>query len=89
MKLPLLRGPLWDYKGNMSEASNPVERKKRGRPRGSAYADPIPMRFKKELLERVDAWRAEQPDTPPRSVAIRRLVEAALERGAEHSGTFV
>lgn len=65
----------------MSETSIPVVRKKRGRPPGSAFADPIPVRLTAEQVAKVDAWRAAQPDTPARSVAIRRLVEAALERG--------
>jgi uncharacterized protein len=36
------------------------------------------MRVDKELLARVDAWRAEEEDLPSRAQAMRRLVEVAL-----------
>ena len=36
------------------------------------------MRLDPQTMERVDAWRAEQPDLPSRSEAMRRLVTAGL-----------
>ncbi|MGD9979714.1 MAG: YfbU family protein [Hyphomonadaceae bacterium] len=36
------------------------------------------MRLDEELLERVDAWRAEQPDLPSRSESARRLIDYGL-----------
>ena len=40
------------------------------------------MRVPQDLLQRVDAWRREQPDLPPRAEAIRRLLHAALAPGS-------
>jgi hypothetical protein len=37
------------------------------------------MRVRKSFLDRIDAWRREQDDIPPRAEAIRRLVEKGLE----------
>ncbi|WP_349367954.1 ribbon-helix-helix protein, CopG family [Salinarimonas sp.] len=62
----------------MAEKSIPVEGKKRGRPPGSAYADPIPVRLTAEQVAEIDAWRAGQDGAPSRSEAIRRLVAQAL-----------
>jgi uncharacterized protein YfbU (UPF0304 family) len=39
------------------------------------------MRLDPAILERVDAWRAEQEDVPSRAEAVRRLVEASLSTG--------
>jgi hypothetical protein len=36
------------------------------------------MRFDPEMLTRIDRWRRDQPDLPPRAESIRRLVEQAL-----------
>jgi uncharacterized protein len=36
------------------------------------------MRYPAELLAKIDEWRRQQPDLPPRAEAIRRLVEAGL-----------
>jgi hypothetical protein len=33
----------------------------------------------RELAQRVDAWSSEQPDSPSRPEAIRRLVEKGLK----------
>ncbi|GGK23871.1 ribbon-helix-helix protein, CopG family [Salinarimonas ramus] len=62
----------------MADKSIPVEGKKRGRPPGSAYADPIPVRLTPEQIAEIDAWRARQAGEPSRSEAIRRLVGLAL-----------
>ena len=40
------------------------------------------MRLDEEILERVDRWRADQPDLPSRAEAMRRL----LETGLGHAG---
>jgi hypothetical protein len=37
------------------------------------------MRVRKSFLDKVDAWRREQQDLPPRAEAIRRLVDKGLE----------
>ena len=60
--------------------SIPVDGKKRGRPAGSLFADPQPVRLTAEQLARVDAWRASQNDAPSRSEAIRRLIDTGLGR---------
>jgi hypothetical protein len=39
----------------------------------------LELRVDAEFLARVDEWRRNQPDLPPRAAAIRRLVEKALE----------
>jgi len=36
------------------------------------------VRIAPDLLEKVDAWRREQPDLPSRPEAIRRLTAAKL-----------
>jgi hypothetical protein len=42
------------------------------------------MRLDPAAVERIDAWRREQPDLPSRTEAIRRLVELGL--GAKREG---
>jgi hypothetical protein len=37
------------------------------------------MRVRASFLAKIDAWRREQEDLPPRAEAIRRLVEKGLE----------
>jgi uncharacterized protein len=41
------------------------------------------MRLNQSVLEKVDEWRTRQSDLPSRSEAVRRLVEAAIERARE------
>ena len=41
-------------------------------------AERFEMRIDSELLERLDAWRAGEEDSPSRSEAVRRLLEAGL-----------
>jgi hypothetical protein len=43
------------------------------------------MRFNPEMLSRIDQWRRDQPDIPPRAESIRRLLEQALA-GAKPKG---
>src|ERR1700757_2111975 len=38
------------------------------------------LRLDSEALERIDEWRADRPDLPSRSEAMRRLVEIGLGR---------
>jgi len=38
----------------------------------------LEMRVSSDFLQKIDAWRREQPDLPPRAEAIRRLVEMGL-----------
>jgi hypothetical protein len=57
--------------------SNPVVRKKRGRP--ATGVDPVTaIRLSPELRAQIDAWSARQEDKPPRSIAIRRMIEIVL-----------
>jgi hypothetical protein len=55
--------------------------KKRGRP--ATGKDPmIGFRSAPEFTARIDAWAAAQPDAPPRSEAIRLLIEIGLAGGS-------
>lgn len=49
-----------------------------------AMAEPQSTRFEmrapNEWLRKVDEWRRQQPDIPPRAEAIRRLVERGLSQ---------
>jgi metal-responsive CopG/Arc/MetJ family transcriptional regulator len=54
-----------------------------GRPKVTgpdAPAQQLGIRFSKGLLARLDKWRKAQADQPPRSEAVRLLVETALEK---------
>jgi hypothetical protein len=43
---------------------------------------PINTRVDKPLLERIEAWRGQcRPIVPPRSEALRMLIEKALDSG--------
>jgi hypothetical protein len=50
----------------------------RGRPAGRIQDTQLQMRASAEFLKRIDDWRDQQPDNPPRSEGIRRLIEAGL-----------
>lgn len=50
--------------------------KKMGRPRKAPTAV---VRLPLDTIESAESWASEQPDTPPRAEAIRRLVEKALD----------
>jgi hypothetical protein len=53
--------------------------KKRGRP--ATGRDPVTaIRLSPEMREEIDAWAAKQEDRPPRSEAIRRMIELALKK---------
>jgi hypothetical protein len=52
-------------------------KKKRGPP-PTGKGTQIGMRWHEPLLKAIDAWAAAQEDKPPRSEAIRRLVERQL-----------
>ncbi|WP_331291557.1 MULTISPECIES: hypothetical protein [Methylobacterium] len=77
MQLPL--GPHFYYTSRILIMSTPVEQKVKGRPPGSAFAAPFPMRFTVTQMEAVDEWRRNQPDLPSRTEAIRRLIDEALK----------
>lgn len=47
-----------------------------GRPR--VDSEQVTVRLERGLITKLDAWRADQPDTPGRPEAIRRLVDRAL-----------
>jgi len=47
------------------------------------------MRVESELLERLDAWRASEDDTPSRAEAVRRLMEMGLESESKYRPTHL
>jgi len=55
-------------------ASIAVERKKKGRPAGSSFADPMPMRLTTDQVAAIDEWRRGQDDPPTRTEAIRYIL---------------
>jgi hypothetical protein len=60
--------------------SFPVVRKKRGRPKKAAGLDPVTaIRLSDEFRAEIKAWAAEQEDTPPLTIAIRRLARIGLD----------
>jgi hypothetical protein len=52
---------------------------KPGRKPGRIQDTQLQMRASVELIELIDTWREQQPDQPPRSVAIRRLIERGIK----------
>jgi len=54
--------------------STAVEQKSKGRPPGSAFAAPFPMRFTAEQMAAIDAWRRTQDDPPSRTEAVRFIL---------------
>lgn len=67
---------LWYYL-NMKKSIGVVP-KKRGRP--ATGRDPVTaIRLSPEMRAAIDAWAAKQEDRPPRSEAIRRMIEQALD----------
>jgi hypothetical protein len=46
---------------------------------------PINTRVDKVLLDRIDDWRRAQPDIPPRSEAMRALIERGLSDDPDKS----
>jgi hypothetical protein len=43
------------------------------------------MRASEEFLRKIDDWRRQQADLPPRAEAIRRLIELGLETSKKQS----
>ena len=60
-----------------------VDEKRGGRPPGSNFGIPQPVRLTHEQLARVDAWRASQSDAPSRSEALRQLINLGLGRSGD------
>jgi hypothetical protein len=61
----------------MKKSIGVLHKKKRGRP--ATGRDPVTaIRLSPEFRASIDAWAARQEDNPPRSEAIRRLVERGL-----------
>lgn len=46
------------------------------------------MRLDEDTLARIDRWRSEQRDVPPRAEAMRRLVDVGLSRSSPEVITF-
>src|SRR3981081_289723 len=55
-----------------------AHKKSRGRP-ATGHDPSVSTRFPADVMARIVAWAAKQKDGPPRSEAIRRLVEIALK----------
>jgi hypothetical protein len=56
-----------------------VLQKKRGRGRPATGQDPtMSIRLSDKIKAEIDEWASRQDDKPPRSIAIRHLVEIAL-----------
>jgi AMMECR1 domain-containing protein len=57
------------------------EHKKDSRGRPKVDSEMVRARFERQTLNRVDEWRAEQPNPKPsRPEAVRRLVEKGLSK---------
>ncbi len=41
------------------------------------------LRCSPDWIKAIDTWRKQQPDKPPLSVAIRRLVDSGLRHGGK------
>jgi hypothetical protein len=76
-ELALAIGLLFGYPDFMAKSIRGTQ-KKRGRPKTTGRGTQIGMRWQGPLLGAIDAWRIQQEDKPPRSEAIRRLVERGL-----------
>jgi hypothetical protein len=78
--LPLPFSPkIWYY--HKMPKSTRVIPKKRGRP-FTGGRDPVTaIRLSVEMRAEIDAWAAKQEDKPPRSEAIRRMIEQVLSAG--------
>jgi hypothetical protein len=61
----------------MARQQKILEKKKLGRPAIGKGLQFNAM-LRPELAEAIDNWRSEQPDTPSRPEAVRRLIEQAL-----------
>ena len=63
-----------------------IKRAKPGPPRTTGPGTQIGMRWHQPLLGMIDEWAARQEDKPPRSEAIRRLVERGLSAPESKDG---
>jgi Arc/MetJ-type ribon-helix-helix transcriptional regulator len=61
----------------MVKSNTVLHKKGRGRP-ATGHDPTTTIRLSPEFREKVDEWAARQEDKPPRSEAIRRLVELGL-----------
>lgn len=81
-KLALHTGLLFVYYGIMRAVNKRSTKKARGRP--ATGQDPVTaIRLSSDLRTKIDKWSDTQEDRPARSVAIRRLIEIALEASPE------
>jgi hypothetical protein len=64
----------------MAKPTGDITKRKRAREPGT----PIMVRLQPLELERLDRWRAEQPDEPSRPEAIRRLISGAFQGVSRH-----
>jgi hypothetical protein len=55
-----------------------AHKKSRGRP-ATGHDPSVSIRFPADVIAGIVAWAAKQKDNPPRSEAIRRLVELGLK----------
>jgi hypothetical protein len=46
----------------------------------------LELRVDEAFLQRLDDWRRQQPDLPPRARAVRQLVEVALRADENATG---
>ena len=56
-----------------------IKKPKLGRP-ATGQGHPLGQRWHRADIAHIDRWRRQQPDTPTRAEAIRRLVELGLKR---------
>jgi hypothetical protein len=62
--------------------------KKRGRPVTTGKGTQVGTRWQDVHLKQIEDWRRKQDDKPPRSEAIRRLVEMGLSKTSERRHVF-
>jgi hypothetical protein len=65
--------------------STRVVPKKKGRPFAGGRDPVTAIRLSFEMRAAIDGWAAEQADRPPRSEAIRRMIEQVLGGGKKKS----
>jgi hypothetical protein len=59
--------------------ANRASKNKGGRPKTTGTGTLIGVRCQTEFLERVDTWRSDEPDSPSRPEAIRKLADIGLK----------
>jgi hypothetical protein len=62
---------------SVSDTSRDNTNLRKGRPKQAGTF--IGTRVQPDLLERIDAWRRDQPDLPSRPEALRRLAVKGIE----------